>query len=163
MPNDVINSIKIHIHVSGLSSNVHNCKTKLLGFNFWHTKVVLAIIIGVTLPVNVAPNSVRKVRVDVQVLQFLFRRVPGSRGSFAKNGTCNPIALDGLMLDLAAFRSNEAIKSLGPCGTLFACVNVNALSIKGANLEMKIGVSLKCFIYEAFRKMILNKKLKNFS
>ena len=99
----------------------------------------MTIIIGISFPVNVAPNSVRKVRVDVQVLQFLFRRVPGSRGSFAKNGTCNPIALYGLMLDLAAFRSNEAIKSLGPCGTLFACVNVNVLSIKGANLEMKIG------------------------
>ena len=47
-----------------------------------------------------APDPVREVAVDVQLLQLQPGRVERPRGSLAEDGAGQPVALHGLVLDL---------------------------------------------------------------
>lgn len=95
----------------------------------------LAIVIGVGVPVNVTPNSVRKVRIDIEVLQLIFGRIPSPGLSFAKDGASQPIAFDRLMFHLATFAGDSSIQDDGPSLALGACIDIDSLTIDRADLK----------------------------
>ena len=98
------------------------------GLSLGKTKVVLAIIVGIGLAVNVAPCAGRKIGINVDIFQFFFRRVPGTRWRFAENSAREPVTLNGLVFDLSAFAGHRAVEDLGPSFALRGCVFFNTRS-----------------------------------
>ena len=74
----------------------------------------MAIVISVGLPVDVAPDTVRKEGIHIHLFQLIFWRVPSAGRSFAKDRARLPIAFDRLMFHLATFFSHSAVQDLGP-------------------------------------------------
>lgn len=95
----------------------------------------LAIIVDVSIAINVAPNTVGKIRIHIQVFQLFLWWIPSSRRSFAKDGTSQPIAFDRLMFHLATLPGDSSIQDLRPSLTLSAGIDINTFSIQRTNLK----------------------------
>lgn len=97
--------------------------------------MVLAVIIGIGFPINVAPNPVWEIGVDVQVFQLFSGRIPGSGLSFAENCTSHPIAFDRLVFHLFTLADHLAFENFGPFLALGGCVDLNAFPVQRTDLN----------------------------
>lgn len=98
----------------------------------------MAVVICISFPVDMAPNSIREECLYVQVGQLLPWRVPRTRCGFAKNCTSQPITFDRLMLDLATFTEDRTVEDARPLGTLLTGKNSHTFSGQGTHLNEKI-------------------------
>ena len=84
-----------------------------------------------------APDSVREVRVHVELLQLVPRGVPGPGLGLAEDGAGQPGALDRLVLDLPPLAlKGHIVQDLGPLPALEAGVVLDAPLLFRADLEI---------------------------